>query len=426
MISEKIYTGDGAIVTYQVDWKIPSTSHVNVFVDDVLTPVEDYSIIHNSIRFAEAPVDGASIVIRVATSIGELEENPSGTSIVIDDLSGANTIGTVALNIDNVNTVGLNLQTTNTIGSVATNIGSVTSVGSNIGYVTSVGSNIGDVNTVAGIADDISLVVDNLASITTSSTAATNAANSALAASNSADAASVSALSASSSATTATTQAGLASSSASSASTSASTASTAATTATTKAGEASTSASNALASETSASASSLLASKWATEAKDVVVSGGQYSAYHWAQKAADVVTGGVIDDTAPSLVKTYSSNKIVATYAPVVNPTITGLKETSVAMTANNIDLSLGNLFTKTISTATTLTVSNVPASGTVGYFILKLTNGGAGAVTFPAGTKWSKGTAPTLTASGIDLLRFVTIDGGTRWEASRIQEDSK
>ena len=106
--------------------------------------------------------------------------------------------------------------------------------------------------------------------------------------------------------------------------------------------------------------------------------------------------------------------------------TVTGLKETSVAMAANDIDLATGNLFTKTISGATTLTVSNVPASGTVGYFILKLTNGGAGAVTYPSGTKWSKGTAPTLTASGIDLLRFVTIDGGVRFEASRIQEDSK
>ena len=112
--------------------------------------------------------------------------------------------------------------------------------------------------------------------------------------------------------------------------------------------------------------------------------------------------------------------------ANLSNPTITGLRETSVAMPANDINMSLGNLFTKTITGATTLTVSNVPASGTVGYFILKLTNGGAGEVTFPAGTKWSKGTAPTLTASGIDLLRFVTIDGGTRWEASRIQEDSK
>lgn len=426
MISEKIYTGDGSIVTYQVDWKIPSSSHVNVYVDDVIIPVEDYSIINNSIRFLEAPIAGASIVIRIATSIGELEENPSGTSIVIDDLSGANTIGTVALNIDNVNTVGTNLQTTNTIGSVATNIGSVASVG----------SNIGDVTTVAGIADDISLVVDNLASITSASTAATNAANSALAASNSADAAAVSALSASGSATTATTQAGLASSSASTASSAATTATTQAGIATTKAGEALTSAGNAATSETNAGASATLAGKWANEAEDVVVSGGLYSAYHWAQKASDIVTAGVIDDTTPSLVEAYSSSKVVDllatksdtthTHTAFTGLTVTGLKETSVAMAANNIDLSLGNLFTKTISGATTLTVNNIPTAGTVGYFILQLTNGGSATVTWFSGVKWAGGTAPTLTASGVDVLSFYTIDAGTTWKVIGINKDVK
>lgn len=419
MISEKIYTGDGAIVTYQVDWKIPSSSHVNVYVDGVIIPVEDYSIINNSIRFLEAPIAGASIVIRVATSIGELEENPSGTSIVIDDLSGANTIGTVALNIDNVNTVGTNLQTTNTIGAVATNIGSVTSVGSNIGAVT----------TVAGIADDINLVVDNLANITAASTAATTAANSALAASNSADAAAVSALSASGSATTATTQAGLASSSASTASSAATTATTQAGIATTKAGEALTSAGNASTSETNANAGAVLAGKWANEAEDVVVSGGLYSAYHWAQKASDIVTAGVLDDTTPSLIKTYSSSKVVdllSYKAPNLNPTLTGLREVSVAMTANDINLSLGNLFTKTISGATTITVSNIPASGTVGYFILQLTNAGSATVTWFSGVKWAGGTAPTLTASGVDVLSFYTIDAGSTWKVVSIQKDVK
>lgn len=416
MISEKIYISDGSIVTYQVDWKIPSSNHVNVYVDDGLVAVESYSIINNSIRFVDAPISGASIVIRVATSIGELEENPSGTSIIIDDLSGANTIGTVALNIDNVNAVGNDLQTTNTIGTVATNIGSVTSVG----------SNIGDVTTVAGIADDISLVVDNLASISSASTAASNAAASALAADASADEAAISALSASGSATTATTQASFANTSALTASTAATTATTQAGVATTKAGEASTSASNAATSETNAGTSATLAGKWANEAEDVVVTGGLYSAYHWAQKASDIVTAGVIDDTAPSLVKTYSSSKISSDYATKLNPTITGLKETSVAMVANNIDLSLGNYFYKTITAPTVLTVSNVPTTGTTGYFILELTNGGASAVDFPTGTLWSKDKAPLLTASGVDIFRFVTRDGGTTFHASRIQEDSK
>lgn len=110
----------------------------------------------------------------------------------------------------------------------------------------------------------------------------------------------------------------------------------------------------------------------------------------------------------------------------LTNKTITGLKETSVAMPANDIDLATGNLFTKTISGATTLTVSNAPTSGTVGYFILQLTNGGSATVTWFSGVKWAGGTAPTLTASGKDILSFYTIDAGTTWNVVSIQKDVK
>ena len=105
---------------------------------------------------------------------------------------------------------------------------------------------------------------------------------------------------------------------------------------------------------------------------------------------------------------------------------ITSLREVAVAMGANNIDLATGNLFTKTITTATTLTVSNVPAAGQVGYMILQLTNGGSAAVTWFSGVKWAGGTAPTLTASGKDILSFYTIDAGTTWNIVSIQKDVK
>ena len=93
-----------------------------------------------------------------------------------------------------------------------------------------------------------------------------------------------------------------------------------------------------------------------------------------------------------------------------------GVKETKVAMGASDIDLSAGNYFTKTISGATTLTVSNVAASGSVGAFVLDLTNGGAAAVTFFSGVTWNAATPPTLTAAGVDTLAFFTYDGGTTW----------
>ena len=92
------------------------------------------------------------------------------------------------------------------------------------------------------------------------------------------------------------------------------------------------------------------------------------------------------------------------------------IREKQVAIAASDIDLSLGNYYTKTISATTSFTVSNVPASGTAASFILDLTNGGSQTVNFMTGIKWAGGTAPTLTASGRDVLGFFTYDGGTTW----------
>ena len=105
---------------------------------------------------------------------------------------------------------------------------------------------------------------------------------------------------------------------------------------------------------------------------------------------------------------------------------ITSLRETSVSMATNNIDLAAGNLFTKTISGATTLTISNALASGNVNSFVLELTNAGSATITWFSGVKWAGGTAPTLTASGKDILSFYSIDGGTTWNVLGIQKDVK
>lgn len=48
--------------------------------------------------------------------------------------------------------------------------------------------------------------------------------------------------------------------------------------------------------------------------------------------------------------------------------------------------------------------------------FLLEVTNGGQGTLTWAAAIQWAGGVAPTLTAAGKDLLRFVTRDGGVSW----------
>lgn len=192
-------------------------------------------------------------------------------------------------------------------------------------------------------------------------------------------------------------------------------------------------------------------------------------------------SGATINDTTPSTSSVYSSSKTESTYEPknsniqshinnTINPhsvtktqvglsnvdntsdldkpistatttalatkldksggtmtgAITAIRETKVAMAANNIDLATGNLFTKTITTATTLTISNALASGNVNSFVLELTNGGSAVITWFSGVKWAGGTAPTLTTSGKDILGFYSHDGGATWNILGVNKDVK
>ena len=120
------------------------------------------------------------------------------------------------------------------------------------------------------------------------------------------------------------------------------------------------------------------------------------------------------------------ANDAVLKSGTTMTGAITALRETKVAMGANVIALASGNVFTKTITVATTLTVSGWLASGNANSFILELTNGGAFAVTWFAGVKWAGGTAPTLTASGVDILGFYSHDGGTTVRGIVLAKDSK
>lgn len=123
----------------------------------------------------------------------------------------------------------------------------------------------------------------------------------------------------------------------------------------------------------------------------------------------------------------FSGNLTITGTSTVGSSIVSGaVIETKVAMAANDVNLLAGSYFTKTIGSATTLTVSNVPATGNAASFILDLTNGGAGTITWWSGTKWAGGSAPTLTASGRDVLGFFTHDGGTTWSGLVLGKDVK
>ena len=54
------------------------------------------------------------------------------------------------------------------------------------------------------------------------------------------------------------------------------------------------------------------------------------------------------------------------------------------------------------------------------------LTNGGSQTVNFPNTVDFAGGTAPSLTASGVDILMFTTVDGGTTFHCIVASTDSK
>ena len=130
--------------------------------------------------------------------------------------------------------------------------------------------------------------------------------------------------------------------------------------------------------------------------------------------------------TGTSMTVDTSGNVGIATASPASKFDVNGgFAQNVVAVAASAIDCSLGNVFTKTATGALTWTFTNVPASRTF-TVILELTNGGTGTQTWPAAVKWPGGTAPTLVASGVDVLGFITDDGGTTWRGVQLMKDSK
>jgi hypothetical protein len=78
------------------------------------------------------------------------------------------------------------------------------------------------------------------------------------------------------------------------------------------------------------------------------------------------------------------------------------------------INFENGNVQTVTVGGNCEFSFSNPPASGKAGTVTLVITNGGAYTTTFAAPVKWPGNVAPSLSSSGIDILSFLTTDGGT------------
>ena len=173
-----------------------------------------------------------------------------------------------------------------------------------------------------------------------------------------------------------------------------------------------------------------------TLSRDTILeSSNSGSAVNWAAGEKDVFV------TYPAERAVYTDG--AGTAIIPANPTLTGVTLAGEAACADNLvtratlkdyavegsaigntgatrtfDLSVANFFSATLDQSSTFTFSNPPASGDFGVFVLELTNGGAYVITYPASVDFVGGTAPTLTASGVDQLVLTTRDGGTTYFA--------
>lgn len=81
------------------------------------------------------------------------------------------------------------------------------------------------------------------------------------------------------------------------------------------------------------------------------------------------------------------------------------------------LNLSTAQVFRASVTASNTITFafSNPPSSGT-NASILRLTNGGSGTIIWPANTDFAGGVAPSLSATGTDLLGLYYDDVITQW----------
>lgn len=112
--------------------------------------------------------------------------------------------------------------------------------------------------------------------------------------------------------------------------------------------------------------------------------------------------------TVSGIISSFNSSEVRA--APTISSNTLTINLTSATL----FDVALD-------SNITTLTLSNIQASGYSSSFVLIFTaDGTSRTVVWPASFKWPSGTAPTITSTSgkKDVFVFFTIDGGTTWQA--------
>jgi hypothetical protein len=110
----------------------------------------------------------------------------------------------------------------------------------------------------------------------------------------------------------------------------------------------------------------------------------------------------VISSGATTGMLASSTASPVRFQSPAYSYSVTALGSVSGTQTLN---LGTASEFTMTITGATTIAFTNTLLSGTSEVVYIRFTNAGSAAITWPASTKFAGATAPTFTASGVDVV---------------------
>jgi len=138
----------------------------------------------------------------------------------------------------------------------------------------------------------------------------------------------------------------------------------------------------------------------------------------------EIETGSLTANLFANTLATMNVTKMNTSVQNVVvfNSTHVALGKVSGTATVN---VQQGTYFSANTTGACTWTFAGGPDSSKATGFTLELTSGGGMANTYsqtwPAAVKWPGGTAPTLTQgeTAVDVLIFLTDDGGTNWRGA-------
>jgi hypothetical protein len=157
------------------------------------------------------------------------------------------------------------------------------------------------------------------------------------------------------------------------------------------------------------------------------------------------VTGGSFDNISVSnvTITTGTSNGLNVANSALTNVSVDfvgnlatqpklkfyNIEGSALGVTSGNVTISLAdaNFYSATTNANATWTFANASPANTLSGVVLALSNGGAVGITQTwTNVYWSGGLAPTLTASGLDILVFVSYDAGANWNGMPASLDSQ